>query len=246
MIKGKNIVLCYNNRSNSKQVLNNVSFRIPVNRITSFIGRSGAGKTSLLRCIAELQTHYTGDIVYNGKNLRTFSPQERASIIGIVFQDFNLFPNLTVLQNCTQPLIVVKKKSKMQAYKKALQKLEILGMDVYKDSYPVQLSGGQKQRVAIARALCLEPKLLLLDEPTSALDPQNTTNLAEILKELCKRGITVALSSQDMMLVNQLEDNILLMEQGKIVDCFDKYNNTGVKMGKRIKDFLQISITPVQ
>jgi len=237
MIIGKNVSLTYDTNS-CKKALDNVSFEIPLNQITSFIGKSGAGKTTVLRCISELQKNYAGNIAFEGKELRTFSAQERASIVGFVFQDFNLFSNLTVIENCVQSLIVVKKLARAAAYQKAFQMLGLLGMESYKNSYPKQLSGGQQQRVAIARALCLDPKLLLLDEPTSALDPENTAILVGILKKLSKRGVTIALSSQDMMFVKMVTDNVILMENGQIVELLDGRKNTSMSLGGKISNFL--------
>lgn len=252
MLTAKNIILRYKN--SNKNALNDVSFAIPPNRITSFIGKSGAGKTTILRCIAELQDNYAGTIEFRGlnppveeKELRDFSPQERASIIGFVFQGFNLFVNLTALENCMQPLMVVKKLSRATAYTKATKTLAKLGMEQYQDSYPKQLSGGQQQRIAIARALCLNPKVLLLDEPTSALDPENTMILINILKRLCQEGITVALSSQDMGFVNMIANNkakpsiVVLMENGQIVETFDKEKEKNMDRCEKIRTFLNFN-----
>ena len=215
MIIGNNVSFGYVSSNGSKEALKNVTFSIPANCITSFIGKSGSGKTTLLRCIAGLENGYSGDI----------SLKKRALTVGFVFQNFNLFSNLTVLENCIQPLIVVKKLTRAVACQKAEQLLTSLGMGAYEDSYPSQLSGGQQQRIAIARALCLNPKVLLLDEPTSALDPENTEVLIFILQRLTRQGVTVVLSSQDMMFVKMLQGNVVLLENGNIVDNADKISN---------------------
>lgn len=215
MITGNNVSLTYENNGNNNIVLDNISFAIPSNRITSFIGKSGAGKTTLLRCIAGLQENYTGNIAWDGTDLKSMSAQQRTSITEFVFQNFNLFPTLTALENCMQPLMVVKKHSRDAAYKKAMVVLGELGMAAYQDAYATQLSGGQQQRVAIARALCLDPKVLLLDEPTSALDPENTMLLVGMLKKLCETGVSIALSSQDMSFVRLVGDKIILIENGQ-------------------------------
>ena len=210
MVKGTNITL----EIDKKKILNNVSFEIPKGKITAFIGPSGAGKTSLLKCVANLYSHYTGTLLFQGVPIRELSDKERAHSIGFIFQQFNLFPHMTVLQNCCKPLQLLYKLSSHDAEAKALRVLESLGMGMFKDAYPAKLSGGQQQRVAIARALCLEPQLLLFDEPSSALDPQSTKMLATLMVELCKNGVTIALSSHDMNLVSDIADNVYYLEDG--------------------------------
>lgn len=214
----------------NRQILKNVSRDISTGSITTLIGKSGAGKTTLLRCIAGLQPIAQGNIFLENKNLDDLSAQERAGLIGFVFQNFNLFPNMTALQNCTQPLIVVQQLSPDKARTRALCMLKNLGMDTYQTSYPSQLSGGQQQRVAIARALALGPKVLLLDEPSSALDPENTMILVKLLKQLCNEGITIVLASQDMSFARAIRDQILLVQDGQITESqedIDRFLNFG-------------------
>ena len=212
MVKGANITL----EIDKKKILKNVSFNIAKGKITAFIGPSGAGKTSLLKCIANLYSHYEGTILYQGTSIPKFSDKERAHSIGFIFQQFNLFPHMTVLQNCCEPLQLLYKLSSQDASVKALSVLEQLGMDACKDAYAARLSGGQQQRVAIARALCLEPQVLLFDEPSSALDPHNTKMLASLMADLCKNGVTIALSSHDMNLVADIADHVYYLEDGCI------------------------------
>ncbi len=202
------------NTSSSNPILNQISLTINSQSITTLIGKSGAGKTTLLRSIAGLEGIKQGEILINNKNILNLSVQERAQMIGFVFQDFNLFPHMTVLENCMQPLMVIKKLSKKNALQQALASLNHFDMTAYQTSYPTQLSGGQKQRVAIARALTLGPKILLLDEPSSALDPENTSILIKLLKSLCNEGITIVLASQDMAFIKNIQADVILVANG--------------------------------
>jgi ABC-type polar amino acid transport system ATPase subunit len=222
MVEGKKISL----KIESKVILENVSFQIKKKRITSFIGRSGAGKTSLLKCVSNINNNYSGSISLNQKDIRNLSNKERVQHIGFVSQNFNLFPHMTVLQNCTHPLTTVLKNSNSIANKKALTMLDSLEIKSLKNNFPSKLSGGQQQRVAIARALCMEPEIILLDEPTSALDPQNTKSLQNLIKQLKEQDITIALSSHDMPFVKNILDVIYFLENGKIVDQIDLQINS--------------------
>lgn len=221
MIKLNQLTSATSNTRTQKPILNQVSLTISPRRITSLIGKSGSGKTTLLRCIAGLEDIGQGTITIDSKNSVDLSAQERAGLIGFVFQDFNLFPHMTVLENCMQPLMVVQGKNQQEAAQLALATLNHFDMDTYATSYPSQLSGGQKQRVAIARALALDPKVLLLDEPSSALDPENTAILVKLLKQLCAEGITIVLASQDMAFVRNIQDFLCLVVDGAIVETHD-------------------------
>lgn len=221
MITVKTLTLTQNSDS-MKPILKNISCKIPNGRITLFIGKSGAGKTSLLKCIAQLQTAYKGSIECNGINISTLSPQERVKQIGFVFQHFNLFPHMNALNNCINPLMHVAGLSQEEASNMAYEKLELLGMKEFAASYPNQLSGGQQQRIAIARALCLNPKFLLFDEPTSALDPENSKALQLIIKDLSKQGISIAIASHDMAFVKDLADSIYFLDNGSIQEVYDQ------------------------
>lgn len=237
MLNIKNLILSYLTSSDKKYALKNISCEIPIGRITIFIGKSGAGKTSLLSCIAQLQQNYAGEIYLQEQNLKKLSSVERAQLLGFVFQQFNLFPHLTILDNCAQPLIVVKGLSKKAAQQKVKELLTQFGMSEYANYYPRQLSGGQKQRIAIIRALCLDPQIIIFDEPTSALDPENRKNLQIVLRQLCAINKTVIISSQDMDFVKGTMDNIYLMEEGKIINHFDKENML-LDNGSPIKQFI--------
>jgi polar amino acid transport system ATP-binding protein len=201
MIKAKNISL----ELKKKKILKNLSFEIPQGRLAAFIGRSGAGKTSLLKCIGGV-VPYEGNMVCEGKK-------------GFVFQQYHLFPHMTVLKNCMQPLCKVMNRPRKLAELQAHAVLTTFGMQDFQEAYPSQLSGGQQQRVAIARAMCLEPQILLFDEPTAALDPENTKLFVEILKKL--KGVTVVISTHDLSLLKQILDKVYFMEQGEIVESFD-------------------------
>lgn len=209
---------------NDQILLNNISCSLEPGRITGLIGKSGAGKTTLLKAFAGLITPHKGDVIINGKNIATLTANNRAQEIGYVFQNFNLFPHLTALENCIDPLIV-HGFSYSQAQQKALSMLQQLEMSEYAHKYPQALSGGQQQRVALARALCLNPRILLLDEPTASLDPANTTILVKILKKLATQGFIIALSSQDMSFVRMVFDRVYYIQEGSIAEFCDDSKN---------------------
>lgn len=193
-----------------KIIVKNLSCMLPVGRITAFIGKSGAGKTTLLKAIAGLMRIEQG--IIQGLEKKD---------VGFVFQDFNLFLNLTVLRNCIDPQLVAGI-DYQTAQQRAQKVLKELGMLAFKDNYPVELSGGQQQRVAIARALCLQPKILLLDEPTASLDPENTTILIEILQTLKNQGLIIAVSSQDMDFIRKIFDRVYYMQEGEIIELCEQ------------------------
>jgi ABC-type polar amino acid transport system ATPase subunit len=216
MINGKNVLLTLG----GTHILHGVDFHIKKGMVVGLVGKSGAGKTSLLQCIANLVHQYDGTISCNEQNVKALAADKRAQSIGFVFQQFYLFPHLTVLQNCMHPLMTVLKMNKVDAQQQALGCLLSLGVDHVQNKFPSQLSGGQQQRVAIARALCLKPDVLLFDEPTSALDPENSKIVGNLLRELAAKGYTVVVSSHDMTFVKRTVDHIYLMQDGHIVgDC---------------------------
>ena len=173
-------------------VLKDIDFSVSSGDVTCIIGASGSGKSTLLRCLNLLETPTTGEIAYHGTNIadkKVNAPQYRSKV-GMVFQNFNLFNNMTVLENCIIGQTKVLKKNKSEAQKNAMYYLEKVGMAPYINAKPRQLSGGQKQRVAIARALAMEPEVLLFDEPTSALDPQMVGEVLEVMRKLAGEGLT--------------------------------------------------------
>jgi len=184
------------------------------------MGKSGAGKTTLLRSIIQDGSAISGKILINNVAVDTLSQQQRAAKVGYVFQQFNLFINLTVIENCMDPLII-RGIASVDARARAEKYLSMLDMMQYADVYPAMLSGGQQQRVAIARALCLEPSVLLLDEPTASLDPINTGLLVAILKTLAAQGFTIGVASQDMDFVRAIFDRVYYLEAGKIIEFCD-------------------------
>jgi ABC-type polar amino acid transport system ATPase subunit len=178
-----------------------------------------------LRCIVNLQKGYTGKILFEGKNLKKFSRYDQAKNIGFVFQDFNLFNNLTAFENCMFPMINLLKMPVNEAREKTLTLLEKFEIDSFKNLYPFKLSHGQKQKVAIARALVGNPKVLILDEPTASLDSESSEKLAKLLLELSSQGIAVALTSHDLPFLNLIIDRVYYIEEGEITDFDDKFNN---------------------
>lgn len=197
-----------------KQILEGISICFPRGEISLLIGRSGAGKSSLMRCMAQLETTYEGEVLFSGESLQGLAASRRAQILSYIAQGYALFPHLTALDNCSQPLQVVTKIQVSEAKKKAMAAMKSLGMNKYSSAYPNELSGGQQQRIAIARALALDPQILLLDEPSSALDPDNSKQLAKILRELASQGKTLVVSTQDMLFAEQLQGTCYCIDNG--------------------------------
>ena len=222
------------------KVLKNISTTINKGEIISIIGPSGSGKSTFLRCINKLEEPTEGHIYIDGmdlmdKNTDINKIRER---VGMVFQHFNLFPNMTVLENLTLSPIMVKKESKEEAEKYALYLLEKVGLSDKVSSYPTQLSGGQKQRIAIARALAMKPEVILFDEPTSALDPEMIKEVLDVMRDLAKEGMTMLIVTHEMGFARNVGNRILFMDNGEIVeDCSPKdfFENP---TNERIKDFL--------
>ena len=222
------------------EVLKNISTEIKKGEIISIIGPSGSGKSTFLRCINKLEEPSSGHIYIDSmdlmdKNTDINKVRER---VGMVFQHFNLFPNMTVLDNLTLSPIMVKKESKEEAEKYALSLLEKVGLSDKANSYPTQLSGGQKQRIAIARALAMKPEVILFDEPTSALDPEMIKEVLDVMRDLAKEGMTMLIVTHEMGFARNVGNRILFMDKGEIIeDCSPKefFENP---TNERIKDFL--------
>ena len=222
------------------KVLKNISTTINKGEVISIIGPSGSGKSTFLRCINKLEEPTEGHIYIDGmdlmdKNTDINKIRER---VGMVFQHFNLFPNMTVLENLTLSPIMVKKESKEEAEKYALYLLQKVDLSDKANSYPNQLSGGQKQRIAIARALAMKPEVILFDEPTSALDPEMIKEVLDVMRNLAKEGMTMLIVTHEMGFARNVGNRILFMDNGEIIeDCSPKdfFENP---TNERIKDFL--------
>lgn len=186
--------------------------------MTCIIGASGSGKSTLLRCVNLLETPTTGEILYHDKDItdRKMNAASYRTRVGMVFQNFNLFNNMTVLDNCMVGQIKVLKKDKEEAKRKAMLYLEKVGMAPYINAKPRQLSGGQKQRVAIARALAMEPEILLFDEPTSALDPQMVGEVLAVMRTLAKEGLTMIIVTHEMAFARDVSNHVVYMAGGVI------------------------------
>ena len=202
------------------EILKDIDFSVKPKDVTCIIGPSGSGKSTLLRCMNLLETPSSGEICYHGTNImdRHVNVPEYRSKVGMVFQNFNLFSNMTVLKNCTVGQEKVLKKSKEEAQKNAMMYLEKVGMAPYINAKPKQLSGGQKQRVAIARALAMEPEILLFDEPTSALDPQMVGEVLEVMRDLAHEGLTMIIVTHEMAFARDVSKRVIFMANGVIVE----------------------------
>ena len=202
------------------EVLKDISFSVESGEVLTIIGSSGSGKSTLLRCVNLLEKPTSGEILYNGKNIldEDTNIYEYRTHLGMVFQQFNLFNNLNVLENCTVGPIKVLKKSKEEAEKIAKGFLEKVGMSAYLNARPRQLSGGQKQRVAIARALSMQPDVLLFDEPTSALDPEMVNEVLETMKSLAHTGLTMIIVTHEMEFARDVSDRVIFMDKGVIAE----------------------------
>ena len=201
------------------EVLKGINFSVKKGDITTIIGASGSGKSTLLRCINLLENPTDGEIMYNGENILNSKnvPAYRAKV-GMVFQNFNLFENMNVLQNCMVGLRRVLKMNKQEARERSLYYLEKVGMTPYINAKPRQLSGGQKQRVAIARALAMQPEVLLFDEPTSALDPQMVGEVLAVIKKLAEEGLTMIIVTHEMAFAKEISNHVVFMHNGVIAE----------------------------
>ena len=221
-------------------VLKNVSTTINKGEIISIIGPSGSGKSTFLRCINKLEEPTEGHIYIDGMDLmdKKTDINKIRERVGMVFQHFNLFPNMTVLENLTLSPIMVKKESKDEAEKYALYLLEKVGLSDKAKSYPTQLSGGQKQRIAIARALAMKPEVILFDEPTSALDPEMIKEVLDVMRDLAKEGMTMLIVTHEMGFARNVGNRILFMDNGEIIEDCSPRNFFENPTNERIKDFL--------
>ena len=202
------------------EVLRDIDFTVAKGDVISIIGASGSGKSTLLRCINLLETPSSGEILYHGKNVagRGVNAPEYRSHVGMVFQSFNLFNNMTVLQNCMVGQMKVLKRDREQARRQAMTYLEKVGMTPYINAKPRQISGGQTQRVAIARALAMDPEVLLFDEPTSALDPEMVGEVLSVMQALAGEGMTMLVVTHEMAFARDVSTRAVFMHQGIICE----------------------------
>lgn len=202
------------------EVLKDINFSVNKGEVVCIIGSSGSGKSTLLRCLNLLEIPTSGDIFFHGQNIleQSISTAVYRAKMGMVFQQFNLFNNLTVLDNCVVGQVKVLKRNKEAAKKTAMEYLDLVGMSQFINAKPHQISGGQKQRVAIARALSMEPEALLFDEPTSALDPEMVGEVLKVMKSLAKSGLTMLVVTHEMGFANDVANRVVFMDDGVIAE----------------------------
>lgn len=201
-----------------QEVLKGINLDIHHGEVVSIIGASGSGKSTLLRCLNDLETYEQGEIYYKGTPIHDLPGQDLHTNIGIVFQNFNLFNNLPVLENCVLPQTLVLKRSPEEAQKIAIDLLTKVGMEPFANKNSTQLSGGQKQRVAIARALAMNPQVLLFDEPTSSLDPEMVGEVLAVMKALTKENFTMIVVTHEMAFARDVSDTVVFMNDGVVLE----------------------------
>lgn len=224
----------------SNSVLKNIEFKVYPKEKVVLIGPSGGGKSTLLRCLSRLE-ECEGEIEFEGKNIVSVSSRELQVLrrkMGMVFQQFNLFPNMTVLENITFAPVKLKVSEPKKAESYAHELLRQVGLDDKADAYPQSLSGGQQQRVAIARALAMKPEVMLFDEPTSALDPEMVGDVLDVMRRLAKSGMTMIIVTHEMSFAKDVADKVLFMDQGRIADVGDADYIFYKSENKRTREFL--------
>ena len=224
----------------SHEVLRDIDFTVSKGDVTSIIGASGSGKSTLLRCINLLEIPSSGEILYHGENVvrKGFNAPAYRSHVGMVFQSFNLFNNMTVLENCIVGQVNVLKRSREEAKAHAMQYLEKVGMTPYINAKPRQISGGQKQRVAIARALAMDPEVLLFDEPTSALDPEMVGEVLSVMRSLAQEGMTMLVVTHEMAFARDVSNHVVYMNGGVICEEGTPEELFGNPQKQETRDFL--------
>ena len=222
------------------EVLRDIDFTVKKGDVISIIGASGSGKSTLLRCVNLLETPSSGQILYHGTDVagRGVNAPEYRSHVGMVFQSFNLFNNMSVLKNCMVGQMKVLKRSKEEARQQALKYLEKVGMAPYINAKPRQISGGQKQRVAIARALAMDPEVLLFDEPTSALDPEMVGEVLNVMQALAQEGMTMLVVTHEMAFARDVSSKVVFMHQGVICEQGTPAQVFGAPRQQETKEFL--------
>ena len=228
IIEAKGVKKYFSSRVSGKiKALDGVSTQIHQGEVVVIVGPSGSGKSTFLRCMNLLEVPTGGQILFKGTDItdKKVNINIHRQKMGMVFQHFNLFPHMTILENMTLAPIQVKGVSKAEAEEKALALLERVGLKDRANAYPIQLSGGQKQRVAIVRALCMNPDVMLFDEPTSALDPEMVGEVLDVMKELAREGMTMVVVTHEMGFAKEVGDRVIFMADGKIVEenCPDEF-----------------------
>ena len=233
------------------EVLKDISFDVQKGEVVAIIGPSGSGKSTLLRCINQLEKANGGEInvcgtdmlIKNAKGKTVYADSKVLRAIrlktGLVFQNFNLFPHMSVLRNITEAPVCVLKQNKEDAKKNAMSLLKKMGLETKADSYPCELSGGQQQRVSIARALALSPEILFFDEPTSALDPELTGEILKVIKSLAADGMTMVIVTHEMAFARDVADKVIFMEHGYIVEMGAPDQLFGENASERVQQFLK-------
>lgn len=222
-------------------VLKDINMEVEKGEVVTIIGSSGSGKSTLLRCLNLLEEPTSGEIIYEGDNIldHSFDRRKYRSKVGMVFQNFNLFANKNILDNCMIGQEKVLGKSKEEARATALKYLESVGMAQYINAKPSQISGGQQQRVAIARALCMDPDILLFDEPTSALDPETVGEVLEVMTKLAKSGMTMVVVTHEMDFARDVSDRVLFMDKGIILESSSAKEMFENPKHERTQEFLK-------
>ncbi len=237
LIQVKNLVKTFNGKIHA---LDHVSLDISQGDVVVIVGPSGSGKSTFLRSLNLLEEPTSGEVIFEGVNIagRGVNIDHHRQKMGMVFQHFNLFPHLTILQNMTLAPMKVKKTPQKVAEEKALSLLDRVGLRDRAQAYPIQLSGGQKQRVAIVRALCMEPEVMLFDEPTSALDPEMVGEVLEVMKSLAREGMTMVVVTHEMGFAREVATRVIFMDTGRIVEENPPEEFFTNPQSDRLKDFL--------
>ncbi|EOD01331.1 amino acid ABC transporter ATP-binding protein [Caldisalinibacter kiritimatiensis] len=237
MIKVENL----NKKFKNLHVLKDIELRIEKGEVVVIVGPSGSGKSTFLRCLNRLEEIDSGEIIFEGKSITDDKNDvnKLREKIGMVFQQFNLFPHMTVLENITLAPIKVKKMNKNEAEKVALKLLDRVGLKEKANAYPSQLSGGQKQRIAIARALAMSPDVMLFDEPTSALDPEMVGEVLEVMKQLAAEGMTMIVVTHEMGFAKEVGSRVIFMDNGKIIEQGTPKEVFDAPKHPRTKEFLR-------